>query len=299
MADLCRAKLSLPKRELNPVAGMASIVTSRKNPTISCIVPVYNSERYLAEALESILAQSYQPIEIIVIDDGSTDASAAIVKKFGKGIRYQRQANAGPPAARDEGVRLSTGEFVAFLDADDIWHSEKLFRQWTRFEVRNELDLCLTHVQHFWVPEMEEEAQRFQGHRLSKRLPAFIAPSLLVRRRLFQRVGPFNTGHKFADVQDWILRAAEQGAVMEMLPEALWFRRMHRTNSSMEASTRQMNGKMEEALLQIIRASLLRRRAKNRAFPPAYRLPSSNWKTADGALGEREKDPPSTFPQSE
>jgi len=247
-------------------------------PTISCIVPVYNGERFLGEALESILAQTYQNLEVIVVDDGSTDGIAAVAWQFGGRIRYHRQVNVGAPMARDEGIRLATGELVAFLDADDLWHPEKLARQWARFEARPELDLCFTHVEHFWVAEMEEEAKRFQNHRLSQKLPSYLTQALLVRRRLFQSVGTFNTGLKFADAKDWILRAAHLGVVMEMLPEALWYRRMHQANGSMESDTRQMTTKMQEALLKVVRNSLIRRRAQDGDTPRTYQFPTSDWK---------------------
>jgi glycosyltransferase involved in cell wall biosynthesis len=248
-----------------------------EKPTISCIVPVYNGERFLAEALESILGQSYQHLEVIVVDDGSTDGSAAVARKFGGRIRYHRQANAGGPAARDEGIRLSTGELVAFLDSDDLWHPEKLDRQWARFEVRPELDFCFTHVQHFWVAEMEEEAKRFQNHRLSQILPSYLTQALLVRRAVFHKIGTFDTGLKFADAMDWFLRAIHQGLVMELLPEALWYRRMHRANASMESDTHQMTMQMQEALLKVTRDSLLRRRAQDGNASRTYQFPSSDW----------------------
>ncbi len=247
-------------------------------PTISCIVPVYNGERFLGEALESILGQSYPHLEVIVVDDGSIDGTETVARKFGGQIRYHRQANAGAPAARDEGIRLATGELVAFLDADDLWHSEKLDRQWARFQARPELDLCFTHVQHFWVGEMEEEKKRYATHRLSQILPSYLTQALLVWRALFQRVGTFNTGLRFADAMDWFLRAANQGVVMELLPEALWYRRMHQANGSMESDTRQMTTQMQEALLKVVRDSLLRRRAQDGKTPRAYQFPPSEWK---------------------
>ena len=247
-------------------------------PTISCIVPVYNGERFLAEALESILGQSYQHLEIIVVDDGSTDGTEVVARQFGGRIRYYRQANAGPPAARDEGIRLSTGELVAFLDADDLWHPEKLDRQWARFEVRPELELCFTHVQHFWVGELAEEEKQFQNHRLSQTLPSYLTQALLVRRSLFHRIGTFNTGLRFADAMDWFLRAVHQGIVMELLPEALWYRRMHQANSSMETITRQMSPEFEEALVKVVRDSLLRRRAQDGNASRTYQFPASDWK---------------------
>jgi len=96
---------------------------------ISCIVPVFNGERYVSEALDSILAQTYRPLEIIVADDGSIDGTAAVVASYGEQVIYLRQANA-EPAARNLGLSAARGEFVAFLDAVDLWHPEKLAHEW-------------------------------------------------------------------------------------------------------------------------------------------------------------------------
>jgi glycosyltransferase involved in cell wall biosynthesis len=98
-------------------------------PTLSCIVPVYNSEAYLGQALDSILAQTLLPAEIIIIDDGSTDATPMIAAKYARHVSYIRQENQGPAGARNAGLRVAGGEFLAFLDADDTWHPEKLERQ--------------------------------------------------------------------------------------------------------------------------------------------------------------------------
>ena len=125
---------------------------------ISCIVAVYNGERYLGEAIDSILAQTYRPSEIIIVDDGSTDGTAAVVARYGQQVRYVWQPNSGPAAARNLGLDVMQGEFVAFLDADDLWHPEKLAQQMARFRARPELDYCVAHAQNFWVPELQGEA---------------------------------------------------------------------------------------------------------------------------------------------
>ena len=98
-------------------------------PLISCVVPVFNGERYLGEALDSILAQTYRPLELLVVDDGSTDGAAALVTRYRDQTRPLFQPNAGQAAARNLGLSVARGEFVAFLDADDLWHPEKLARQ--------------------------------------------------------------------------------------------------------------------------------------------------------------------------
>jgi len=99
-----------------------------KESLISCIVPVFNGERYLPEALQSILSQSYRPLEIIVADDGATDRTAEIAAAFKARVRYMKQDNAGSAAARNLGIHAASGDLLAFLDADDLWHAEKLER---------------------------------------------------------------------------------------------------------------------------------------------------------------------------
>lgn len=101
----------------------------KRPETISVIIPAYNAEAFLAEAVESALSQSFPAHEIIVVDDGSTDRTPEVAKKYNGRIKYVRQENAGPACARNRGIRLATGEYVAFLDADDIWKSDKLEEQ--------------------------------------------------------------------------------------------------------------------------------------------------------------------------
>jgi glycosyltransferase involved in cell wall biosynthesis len=221
---------------------------------ISSIVPVYNGERYLTEALDSVLAQTYRPLEVIVADDGSTDGTATVVSSYGSQIRYVRQDNAGPAAARNLGLNTARGDYVAFLDADDLWHPEKMERQMACFHDRPELDICVAHVQNFWIPELKDEAERFQDHRIAKPAPGYVTGTLLARKALFDSVGRFNTDLKHGDAQEWFIRAAEQGAVMELVPDVLLYRRLHRNNIS-----RAVNDSFDDHL-HIIKASLDRRR---------------------------------------
>jgi glycosyltransferase involved in cell wall biosynthesis len=89
---------------------------------VSCVVPTYNGAAFLAEALDSIFAQTHRPLEVIVADDGSTDATLAIASRYGSLVRILQQANGGPASARNLGVRHASGPFFAFLDQDDVWH---------------------------------------------------------------------------------------------------------------------------------------------------------------------------------
>jgi glycosyltransferase involved in cell wall biosynthesis len=247
-------------------------------PLISCIVPVFNGEKYLAEALDSILAQTYRPLDVIVVDDGSTDGTAALAARYGDRVRYARQDNSGAPAARNLGLNIAKGEFVAFLDADDLWDAEKLRRQIARFEARPELDLCVTHLQNFWIPELEKEKTRFQTHRLARILPGYVTVTLLARRTVFDRVGFFNDDLRVGDDTEWFLRAIEKEMVVELLPDLLVFRRLHKNNLSMEPGTRGQTVSMRDAALRIVKASLDRRRQRT-PTPAALKLPDSSWRT--------------------
>jgi glycosyltransferase involved in cell wall biosynthesis len=202
---------------------------------ISCVVPVLNGERYLCETLESILAQTHRPTEIIVIDDGSTDGTPAVVAGFGRRVQYFRQENEGEAAARNRGLSMAQTEFVAFLDADDLWHPEKLAKQLAVFQEKPEMDLCFTSFENFWIPELAAEEQRYQGSPLSQPQSAWSTSTVLARRSVFVRFGNFiDDGSLTAGSESmiWFLRAQEQGAVVSVLPEVLMYRRMHTANCS-------------------------------------------------------------------
>lgn len=223
-------------------------------PLISCIVPVFNGERYLAEALDSIFKQSWRPLEVIVVDDGSTDGTSQVASRYGERIRYIRQANAGPVAARNHGVRLAEGEFTAFLDADDIWREDKLACQMARFEARPELGVCTAHMQNFWAPELKDEEERLSDQAVAQPQPG-VGSTLLARRALFTAVGPLDPDLPHRDTMDWITRATDFGAIWELLPDALVYRRVHSENMSRFRSTAD-----RENLLLMVKKSLDRRR---------------------------------------
>jgi len=246
-------------------------------PLVSCIVPVFNGEAYLREALDSILAQTYRPIQVLVADDGSTDGTAAIVEGYGDSVRHLFQPNAGAPAARNFGLQSAAGDFIAFLDADDLWHPQKLARQMERFEVQPDLDVCVTHLQAFWIPELAQEAESFRDHRLSQPVPGYVTVTMLARRRLFEAdaVGQFETSLNVGDPLDWFLRAGECGVKFELLPDVLVSRRMHQSNLSWQEGVRKMTRDMEESLIRVIKASLDRRRRSGEA-PRPLAFPEGN-----------------------
>jgi len=242
-----------------------------KPSLISCIVPVFNGERYLRETLNSILEQTYRPSEIVVADDGSTDGTPKVVAEYNETVSYLWQPNAGPAAARNLGLSAAQGEFVAFLDADDLWHPEKLARQMARFHARPELDFCITHVQNFWIPELVEEKKQFRNHRRSKPLPGYVTHTLLARRTLFEKIGQFNTALRHCDDTEWFLRAMEHGAVMELLPDVLVYRRLHHSNLSRRHSSASV-----DEYLRFVKASLDRRRRHSATSSESCKFPKSD-----------------------
>ncbi len=242
------------------------------SPLISCIVPVFNGERYLGEALDSIFAQTYRPLKVLVVDDGSTDGTPNLVMRYGDRVRSLFQPNAGQAAARNRGLQAAQGEFVAFLDQDDLWHPEKLDRQMARFEARPELDLCVTHACHFWSPELQDVPTWLRDDpRFTQSLPAYSLGALLARRGIFDTVGRFDAALPVGEDTDWFLRAVERGVTIELLPDLLMYRRLHQTNLSWRSAD--PNSTDRATFAKIVKASLDRRRRLNPIAPPALEYP--------------------------
>jgi len=221
-------------------------------PSVSVVIPVYNGERYLGEALESVLAQTVPPMEIVVVDDGSSDGSAAVAARF-PGIQYITQAHAGPGAARNRGVACARGALLAFLDADDLWVQDKLERQIAAFRANPALDMVFGHARQFHSPELDEETKaRIAG--AGTVLAGYVLGTLLVTRASFDRVGPFPTHTRVGEFLDWYARANDLGLNGLLLPEVTLLRRLHTGN----LGTRERDAKADYA--RVLKASLDRRR---------------------------------------
>ncbi|HEY9519113.1 MAG TPA: glycosyltransferase family A protein [Gemmatimonadales bacterium] len=219
------------------------------NPLISCIVPVFNGERFLAEALDSILNQTYRPLEIIVVDDGSTDATAELAAGYAPRVTCLRQDKRGSAAAKNRGVSASRGEFIAFLDADDLWLPGKLERQAAWLRERPGFHLCLTRFQNFWMPELAAEAQQYGDGPLGQPLSAWQIGTVLASRETFDRAGLFPEVPVGNENMLWLLGAARAGATIEVLPEVLMRRRFHHGNDTRRGTAHEL-----ELFLPIVRA---------------------------------------------
>ena len=219
-------------------------------PLVSVVVPVFNGERFLAAALESALEQTHDPVEVIVVDDGSTDGSAEIAAGFP--VTLIRQENRGVAAARNAGAEAATGELLAFLDQDDLWHPDKVAKQAEALAARPDLGYVLCHMDVVLEPGAPRPA-RISDEWLKPGRPAFIPSALMVRRATFEHVGPFETAYRIACDADWLARAKDEGVRSDHVRESLLRYRIHEDNNVHETSP------MLAELARIPRASVRRR----------------------------------------
>jgi glycosyltransferase involved in cell wall biosynthesis len=230
------------------------------NPLISVMIGVYNAEPYLAEAIESVLAQDYVPLELIVVDDGSNDGSAEVAKSFPQ-VNYLFQENAGNGAARNRAVGAATGDLFAFVDADDRFTPGKLTLQKAALDSDPALDMVFGHVREFLSPELDEETRNALRPPAPEPMP-WTAPNLmLIRRESFLRVGPFSTTFRVGVTVDWFARASEAGLRYVVLPEVVLERRLHTQNNGL----RERGARTQ--YLDVIRAAMERRRAAGDLAP--------------------------------
>lgn len=215
-------------------------------PLVSVVIPVHNADPFIAEALASALAQHHRNIEVIVVDDGSTDSSANVVRRMAdKRCRLLHQSQSGAAAARNLGVAESTGALLAFLDADDVWPEDKLELQVRALATDPGIDMVFGH----YVTIAERSDAMTEG----QSLPGYSLGTLLIRRDSFSCVGPLSTSWRVGEFIDWYARAEERGLRHLMLPEVLLRRRVHRAN----LTGRQRDARSDYA--RVVRAIAARR----------------------------------------
>ncbi|HJV36719.1 glycosyltransferase family 2 protein [Geomonas sp.] len=206
-------------------------------PTVSIIVPVYNCEKYVAQAIDSVLGQGYPAVECIVVDDGSTDGTAEVARSYGARVRYLRQDNQERSAARNNGIAQATGSYIGFLDADDLLLPGKLAEQVAFLEGHPEYDVVYSRVSYF-----REESGR-DGYTVRRPTPSGdILPLLiytnfitmnspLFRRDAVARVQGFDTAYCRYEDWDFLLRLALTGSRFGFLDSCNAACRMHGENT--------------------------------------------------------------------
>jgi glycosyltransferase involved in cell wall biosynthesis len=224
-------------------------------PLITVIIGAFNAERYLAEAIDSVLAQTYRNVELIVVDDGSTDRTGEIAESYGDPVRCIRQANGGMAASRNRAIPEARGDYLAFLDADDRFPPDKLEQQLAVFEADPELDVVYGYVKEFLSPDLDEDARALL--RAPEHDVPWPTPNLmLVRRESFLRVGLFSTALRVGIGVDWHARANELGLRSAVPPILALERRLHAENNGI----RRRESKPQ--YLHVLKAALDRRRAE-------------------------------------
>ena len=216
---------------------------------VSVIVPVYNGEQYLAEALTSILSQDYRPLEVIVVDDGSTDRSAEIARSFNE-VRYIRQENQGPAAARNTGMAAAHGGFLTFCDADDLLRPAKVGVQVAYLQEHLDVDCVLVRHEVFFEPGVVRPAWLMDDEGAQPQ-------SALVRRSVVERVGGFDRAYRLTEGIEWLSRMRDAGVTIAMIPEVLQDRRIHGGNLSYHRR------ELQHFLLHSMRSRIARARAEH------------------------------------
>lgn len=220
---------------------------------VSVIIPVFNYARYLGDAIESVLAQTYRHVEIIVVDDGSTDHTASVARLYNE-VRYIYQDNQGVAAARNTGLAAAKGDLIAFIDADDTWHRDKIKLQVEYLRQHPATGFTITKIKNVVEPGATYPPAVMQN--ILKEDQIGLA-TIVARREVFDQVGGFDPRYRVAEDFEWFTRAKDMGIKMAILPETLLLRRVHQSNISLRQSEA-----CAARRLQIFRESIERQRRK-------------------------------------
>jgi glycosyltransferase involved in cell wall biosynthesis len=221
---------------------------------VSVVIPVRDGARYLGEAIDSVRAQTRPPQQIVVVDDGSVDATPEVIASYGSRITAISQPQSGNASASNRGIEAATGELVAFLDADDVWAPDKLALQLEVLEGDSDLDAVFGLVQQF----LDEDADPALVDKVvipASPQPGLCKSAMLVRRTALERVGNFDESRSNSDFTDWYLRALEHGLTSSVPDTVVARRRIHGANLGIRESERQW-----PATLDALKAALDRRR---------------------------------------
>ncbi|HEY9693249.1 MAG TPA: glycosyltransferase [Oculatellaceae cyanobacterium] len=224
---------------------------ANQQPLVSVIVAVKNGERYLASALTSIFSQDYQAFEVIVVDDGSIDATQAIANSF-PGVSLIQEAGNGVANARNVGIDAANGEFIAFLSHDDLWTINKLSTQVNYLLQHSEIQYTIAKIKFFLEPGYSIPPT-FKPQLLSQEPVGYIPETLVAKKSLFAAIGKFDTSLSVAEDVDWFSRASDYQITKAIIPQVLLYKRIHDANTSLTSQISDQN------LLRVMRRSIKRK----------------------------------------
>jgi glycosyltransferase involved in cell wall biosynthesis len=243
---------------------------------VSVVIPAYNAERFIVDTVNSVLDQTFQDLEVIVVDDGSKDGTVAALERFGNRIRVHEQANGGVAKARNTGVALAKGSWIAFLDADDLWLPEKVEHQLRL------TDVPMTYTDRFNIgargdlPELQSLVTPMHAGDLFVPLLRegnFIAnTSVMIRRELFEKMGGFYTGLNGTEDWDLWIRVAERHHI-GFVPEPLVKYRFH------EGSISRNYVRMSRERTMVISRALALERGKTLDWMTRRQIWAETWRT--------------------
>lgn len=204
------------------------------NNLISVIMAAYNRQKYVIEAIESVLSQNVE-LELIIIDDGSTDNTKPLIESYieqhnlREKIRLYTQKNQGWAAAQNYAMSYANGDYFAFIDSDDIWLPNKLAQQYKLLSEQTDLDMVFGHVQQFISPELTtQEQQKIYCPAIKQ--PGLLSVGMCIKRSAFYKVGEFNSKWQKGSFIDWFARAQEQSLKYSVLDDVVFKRRLHTSN---------------------------------------------------------------------
>ena len=183
-----------------------STMSESKPPLITVIIPVFNREKFISKVVSNVFSQNYPAVELIIVDDGSTDQTQKVIAEIPHDIRYFHQPNEGPASARNRGIRDASGEFIAFLDSDDLWPENNLWLLVKEFEQKPELEIVRGYAQLFRITE--DGRLEYTGN-FKESFCDYIGAGLY-RRNVFTKVGLFDPEMRFGEDADWYNRAREK-----------------------------------------------------------------------------------------
>ena len=205
-------------------------------PTVSVIVPAYNVESYLREAIESAVAQTVAPLEVVVVNDGSTDGTGAVLDALARehaSVRAIHQENGGPAIARNTAIAAATGEFLTFLDSDDAMEPDRLEVQVGYLLAHPAVDIVINAVDR--IPEDGAELDAaFVRHELivAKHARGINLMVLTTRSSTFASLGGFDPSYRLSEDYHWLVRAHSNGRTIALVPRPVGRRRLHEANVS-------------------------------------------------------------------
>ncbi|MBE6963738.1 MAG: glycosyltransferase family 2 protein [Ruminococcaceae bacterium] len=200
-------------------------------PRVSVLIPAYNSAAFLGQALDSVFAQTYRDFEVIVVDDGSEDDTAAVAAARPE-VRYIRKEHSGISATRNLAIAQARGEVIAFLDADDLWTPDKLEKQVAYLDACPDCQVVFSLVKNFF--DGPEAAMTERQRQLLNAKVEYCLPACCVRKEVFETCGIFREDLAYGEDTYWITRLWTAGIHMKhCIQEPLYLRRIHNDNISL------------------------------------------------------------------